>query len=442
MIGHYENMNNPNHESSGLIGRFIEESLEYYSTGLIETIKEKILDENSTPLVFDHRELFSKVQTKFSFLFDYLGNEIEEVPFLVRQSAEWLQDSYIVQLSDAKRSFEMSLAKEVVNLDSLGETFRALLKDTADHLEEFGALAIIGSTIGGAVFIVGTIFQIVYDIFNAFITIIKYAYYGAKYAISATADLLKKGEQPAVDSNVLASLISAFDLQSFLTNDLPEIFWGTLEFAKSIADDFITNAHQYGKTTGEYINLMFQNSVSGVTSMLFDAYDHSASVAQKIWWSIKQWFNLGTMFGPIIVDIALLFCSGGVSGVVSAAAKLGKVDKIADVMRFTKVAGSTIEGLAAYRQIVSRIPTRLSEIIYKLFQQLWDAAGGALDKIKDAMRKAYEMVSDKSELPEFEEIAESVQSLYDKAEGVNFFIAIILMVFGGSINEKGEFALS
>jgi hypothetical protein len=125
--------------------------------------------------------------------------------------------------------------------------------------------------------------------------------------------------------------------------------------------------------------------------------------------------------------------------VVSAAAKLGKIDKIADLLKFTQISADAITGLTHYQKIVSKIPPRLTKLIERLFEQLWNSVGPAVEQIKDLIRAAYKTFPDKDKLPDVEVITKMVDKWYERCEILNFFIGIITLLSGESkINEKGE----
>jgi hypothetical protein len=243
--------------------------------------------------------------------------------------------------------------------------------------------AAAGAVVGSVAFTVGTVYQIIYDIVDAFVQIIKYTGAGIGYLYGAARDTLTAAATepeaalaPASDETVL-SLFSGFDVEAFLTTDLPMLIADLRTTALGIVDDFIENAHRYGEAAAEFLTRVLGQGAETTLSVLFDAYEASASVLDRMLYAVKQWFSLGTMLGPMIDDIVLMFCWGGASGVASAAAKLGKLDEIGDALAFTRRAAGAIEHLPVYERVVGLInrSPRLRTTIARLFEALWNAAG-------------------------------------------------------------------
>lgn len=391
--------------------------------------------------------LSSLQQGAFKVIEDQFTSVLNVLPSS-QDSQEWIstiikkyQDSRIVQYCEAKQRFEKVFYSELVNAKNISGVLKDIIDDYKKHEQEITELVVIGATAGTSAFVIGTIYQIFYDIISAFVTLIQYAYYGAvglaTYAYNAVAG---ESKEPAIDYAAITQFFTSFDLEGFLTNDLPELADGVIQLCYDVLDDFINNAEKYGTLVANYVTDACGGVLSGTMSLFLQPYDSNASLPSRVWWGVTQWFNLGALLGPVIVDVILFFCSGGTGGVVSATTKLGKLEKVGDALRYTKKAMTLIEDIPAFANIIKKIPTRIKTLIIKIFQQLWDATGAFADKFKDLIIQAYKAANN-SALPSMEEIALRIDDAYDTAEGINFFIAICLMFFGGSINEEGAYTI-
>jgi hypothetical protein len=288
--------------------------------------------------------IFQSITDSFKSFTNYLPDS-EYTQEWMMQLVESYKDSRTVQFSEAKERFEKALFADLTSSDNISSTLKKFIEDAKKNKQSLKDLAIGGATVGSSAFIIGTVYQIIYDIINAFVTIVKYIVYGVQVAVTKVYSAITEDTtlEPVIDKSVLTRFITEFDLSEFLTEDIPNMIEGLYEFATHLIDDFIKNAEKYGQMVGYYIREIVSGSVSGSMSLFFTPYDANASLSDRIVWSITQWFNMGTLLGPIIVDIVLLFCSGGTTGVISAASKFGKIDKIADVLKFTKYSEEVLE---------------------------------------------------------------------------------------------------
>lgn len=420
------------------------ELIDSYTDGLIEEVKANILSPGSELLKFNESQLITSIQKQLSSVLGLLPDvsKGDDLNILLQKSIETLQLSYVVQIKEANDSFNKSFEDEMWNLSNWRNTFTTFAESYWSHIEDLAVLASIGAVGGTLAFVVGTVVQIIIDIFNAFIMIIKYAYYGISYVVDRTSEAFQN-TFTAIDPKIVESMQEPFDLDRFLSEDLYEMMSSVSEMAMGIIDSYIDNAEKWGKSVASFVHYGIANSVETVTSLMFETYNYSWNVLEKMWWGVRQWYKMGQLFGPLIVDIVLLFCSGGTSGVISAASKIGKLSKVNGVskaFRFTKWMDK-LEKIDIYKDIIAKIPDRLIKLVKSLVERLWAAIGHAIDKIKGWIESAYKIAANK-DLPPLEEVLESFQKLYDRVEGVNFFIFIITMLAGGTIDSKGQMKLA
>jgi hypothetical protein len=389
------------------------------------------------------------LRAEFSWFFDYLPQTAAGEAALVEQVLAKLANSRVLKFAAARDAFLASLTGSLLDTESLGSVFSANLAALQARQRQIFDIAAAGAVVGSVAFTVGTVYQIIYDIIDAFVQIIRYAgagigylYGAAKDALIASATEPDEALAPASNETVL-SLFSGFDVEAFLTTDLPMLIADLRTTALGIVDDFIENAERYGEAVAEFLTRVLGQGAETTLNVLFDAYDESASALDRMLYAVKQWFSLGTMLGPMIVDIVLMFCSGGSSGVVSAATKLGKLDAVGDALAFTRRAAGAIERLPVYDRVVSfvnRTP-RLRTTIARLFEALWNAVGAVADRVKQLLAVLYK--APEPDWPPLEDVAVMVDTWYDRCSTVNFFAGILVMLSGSAdVDTDGNLVLA
>lgn len=422
----------------------VEDIVSQHITTIVQQAKSKILNNDSSLIKIEKNDIINLLKGELEGLlmpyYDQLN--IDELYSYISFAQNIYMLNYPLDLYLASMKFNEAFSKEFVSFDNVKKSFSGILDDFKDHYEDLGVISILSGAGGVLAFIIGTIIQIIVDIVNAFVTVVQYAYYGVEYSIKYISST-SVTEFPFVDPFLISSLIEKFDLDKFLSEDFPELIYLLKDFAFGIMKTFINEAESWGKSTARFIHYIISNSVAGTISFVFDKYDKSASIFQKIVWGYSQWYNLGTIFGPLIVDVILLFCSGGVSGIFSGVSKIGKiakVEKLSKVFRFDKYA-KILESLSIYNDIRKNIPSRLEKLIIEIFEKIWNSSGKLIDKIKDWISSSYRRSTNTNDLPHLDDVMKTFDTLYEKAEGINFFIFSLSMILGGEINSEGQIEL-
>jgi hypothetical protein len=437
---------------------------------------EKIVSDNLYHMVDE--ALSSKVATQaFDFaeqgqaMISYVTSLVEEALDSI-PTVEYLARSFWVRLNEryeyeeppegeyefdprdfeaAKREFEEQIYYTVASPENLKKIAGGMFEDLSKHSEELIVLAIAAPTIGLSYFILGTVWQIIYDIVSAIVMIAQLGYYavGGIYSY-LTAPEVNTEDWANMDEETMNSLFPSFDEEArtkFINEDLPKIIEDIRAFTRPLMADFIHQPRYYGQMVGDFIaENILANTVDGAFWLLTTPYPKNEGFFSKLWWVIKQYFNLGAMLGPIIVDIVLLFCSGGASGVFSGAAKLGKVDKVSDILRYTQRSVDAIKSASRYTQIIEMIPLRLRTKIFELFERLWMWVADIVEVIKDVFKFVNNKLPEAKRLPteNIDELARLFDKWNDRLQIAGLVAALGLLFFGPTtqINEEGKVALS
>ena len=176
-------------------------------------------------------------------------------------------------------------------------------------------------------------------------------------------------------------------------------------------------------------------AAGGMLSLFTAGYPVGEGVFTHVVYQIKQWFNIGCVLGPILVDIILLFCSGGSSGVFSLAAKAGKLGDAAKLARFATKLPKAFEATSLFRAAARKIPKALVERVSKLVHQLWaivgklsDQIGVLLKAVNDKLRRSGKAVPE----ADMTKIAARLDNWYDAAGAADVFAAVIYFLIGGT----------
>lgn len=403
---------------------------------------------NDAQLVFaDHSEqLFDLVTSHFSWFLDYLPAHDLAISFLIEQMQAYYADSRFLKMVVAHERFKQAIAESLLSKDNLSKILLGNVDSLQKNQQQIGELVIGGAFVGTTAFVIGTVYQIIFDIVNAFVQIIKYGGKGLNYAYQAISDAVTaEPEEGLIEASpsLISEIFPPFDTDKFISETLPTLLEDLYSFTTGIIDDFIGNAEKYGQMVGDYLASTLGKALSGALNFFLEKYDSNASMLQRLWYVIRQWFRAGALIGPILVDIALLFCSGGLAGPASAAAKIGKIDKLGDALKFAKVGTKTFTQLSHFQSIIKKIPRRMIKVIQELIEQLWRVVGPVLNQVKGWFAKAHKALEGRDNLPDMETVAEMIDNWYGRCATLNFFIAIVVMFTGqGEVNSKGQLTLA
>ena len=417
-----------------------------FDRSLSQAVEQEISAKEYTPL-----DLFAQQVILLADLQSSSGWFLGSLPifgfaavFFLGELAGLIDASEVVKLSNAMIEFKTALAEKLASQPNLSKIAAGFQADLDKYGQELKDLVVGGTVVGGVAFIVGTIYQVIYDIINAFVQLIIYAAQGVGYLYDlAWKKLHTPPGAPLVPASpeVVSSWFADFDVKGFINHDLPAMRDGLAAFVRSLMDDFIANAREYGAMTGDYIAGGLSGALGFSIETLFEKYDPNASVLERIAYVVRQYFNLGTALGPVLVDIILFFCSGGESTVLSAAVKLSKTEEVAAAFRFVQRGAEAIRALAHYEQITARLKgfTRLIELIQGLFERLWNAVGPAVWQVTDWIKAACEAMPSGGKKVDVEKIVKMVEHWYERCSTLNFFVGIMLLLIGTSeIDENGN----
>jgi hypothetical protein len=340
--------------------------------------------------------------------------------------------SRILDQAEANLVFQFSVVSTVLSMRGLGEIVKGNARAAQQHEQQLRDLAIGGAIIGTTCFTFGTIYGVIYDIVDTFVSVIYYTFVGIRwvfYQAKAALDAaLAEPEVPAASDETVAAWFPIFDLDTFFAEELPELYASAKEFSYRLRDDFINNAALYGEMVGEYLTSALGSTLESTLALVFDPYDPNAGYLDRIWYVVKQWFYLGSVLGPIIIDLVLTFGSGG-GGVVAAALKLGKIDKLKDVFRITKVGEGVVESFAFFKRIVAFFPDellRITKVVERVLEKVWAAIGPIRDQLMTVLTKLQQSTPD----VDVAWWATQIDEMYDRASTINFLVGIFLLVTG------------
>ena len=380
------------HSIDELIHEFF--SVENYG-GLVKSIKGIVLNQGSKPDLFGFAKKGQEKIDEIINFFESMASYLPSIDFLLDFFWESFDamiatnqevHDFLRKLFHAKNRFEKAMYKsggtEIYN-QLFGPKGKQMLDDSGKHIE----LMIGGGLFGTIPFLFGTIYQIIYDIVNLITNLCWYAYWGTAGALSwlFKPDETKKKDMVKADESLLEMFTFNFDLNE-LPQTLSKIFGKMASLIKLALDNFIENAKEYGKTAGKIMGELITTMASGTLSLMTSGYPKKPTLWNRFTYIIKQWFSIGCILGPILVDIILLFCSGGVSGIFSAASKLGKLDKVGDVMkygfRFYTKTKKIIASSGFYKKFDALIPKALKDLLQNLLEQLWAITSSLPDFFK------------------------------------------------------------
>ncbi|GAA6142504.1 hypothetical protein [Hydrogenophaga sp. 5NK40-0174] len=383
--------------------------------------------------------LLGKIDKAFKLLPD-VGWVFEH---FMAKLAQWYASSDLIALMKANQIFKQEVAATVLSKDTLADVFGSTYATFNCNQQQIGDLAVGGAVVGGTAFVVGTVYGIIYDIVSTFVMIIKYSFAGIKWVfkqgLNAASSAMAPQDMAPVSDETVQSWFPSFDLKTFFQQDLPEMCKLLVDLARKVIDDFKLHAAEYGQLVGQYMGKAMGGALQGTLKLMFDAYDASASLLERVWYVIKQWFRIGSVLGPLVVDIILMFCTAGTGTVLSAAAKLSKVEKLGDAMRFLKLSRKAVESLGVYKRMATMIPQRLVKLVQTVIQKVWNAVGAVKDQVSDALRLAFGSKVDAPDGDDVRWLLELVDVWYQRCSTLNFFIAVILLITGGStVDQKGQ----
>ena len=348
------------------------------------------------------------------------------------------------RISKAKSDFESnlvaSMGKESIEL-IFGKEGKKLLSPGKKYVE----MMIGGGLFGAIPFLIGTIYQIIFDIINLIINLL---WYGYKASESLLKWLLKKPESTdedkiVADNSLVELFTMGFSLESLIKEDLPAVIKSTVSMAVRLINNFLDNAAEYGTWVGKMIAKGAIKVGQGLLNLITKSYPKKPTLIKRFIWIIKQWFNIGCLLGPLLVDIILMFCSGGLTGVFSAAVKLGKADKVYDGIRFLKSSKKLIESSDFLLKLKKYIPNSLATKLDDILIKVWAVMGKIQDQIKIIIKATVDMMPKGKKLNDQQmmALANKIDNWYGIASIIDLFAALIFILIGGEntkVNPKGK----
>ncbi len=386
--------------------------------------------------------LFGKVVSylpAMDFLFEFFWKQFNKNLEMHQQTYEFLK-----RFSKAKSEFDQAMsvsAGETIYKEVMGPTGDKILGDAARHAE----LLVGGGLFGTIPFLVGTIYQIIYDIINLVINLCWYAFWAASGIVQW---MFAKKETPekemiAADESLLSLFTMDFDLEK-IPGMLVDFSKEMSKMLSAAIESFIAHAAEYGEKVGKMLGSGIVSIGSGVLSLITSGYPKKPTLWNRFVYIVRQWFNIGCILGPLMVDIILMFCSGGISGIFSGAAKLGKLDKVGDAFRFFYKTKELIESLTFFEKMKGLVHPRLIQIGEKIVRQLWSITRSLQSQMKALLHAANEalgLTSKPLAKTEIDAIARKIDLFYDIASVVDLFAALLYFLIGGkeaNVNPKGK----
>lgn len=331
----------------------------------------------------------------------------------------------------ARETFDDALRR------AAGETLWKEIADGLDVVTQAKAGRLVELGIGGAMigqlpFLVGTIYQIVADILTTVIGLFRYGFYALRGAASYLVDVVRTPAADAVGPapELLSALFGDFNVETFLSRDVPALLSGLAEFGAELLESFLTNAETYGRTVGRFLADGLVMLGDGALSLMSSGYPSGGSLVERIWWNVRQWFNIGTLLGPIIVDVVLMFCSGGTTGVFSAAAKLGKLGKAGEAFRFVRRGAGILDAAGFVTKLPFKVPAVLRDILSRLLHQAWAIASKVSDTLTTLLAAANAKLGGVAAAADVEAIGRRLDALYDVAGVGHLVLSLSFMVIG------------
>ena len=366
--------------------------------------------------------------------------------------AEELQNNYessrFVEQAAAILQFQLALADSVLSMKGVSTVVQqnaAAIRANQDQLRD---LALAAGNVGGTAFLAGTTWGVLYDLGDTLVTLVYYSFVGMRWvfhqqkaALELAFGAVESLGPPDVATDALAAdeTVAAWfppiDLEALLTEELPALYRQVKAMCLALRDDFIANAAEWGRMAGEYLVTLAGEGVNAALAAALDPYPADAGVMARIWYTVQQWFYVGSVLGPILVDIVLTFCTGGAEGVVSAALKLGKFGDLKTFFRVGETGTDAVRKLALFAYVERLVPDHLGQIagvLRRILEQAWHAVGPLTDQLLG-------IVGDlKASLPavDLEWWASAIDQLYNWASSLNLLVGTFLLISGTAETDK------
>jgi hypothetical protein len=359
-----------------------------------------------------------------------------------------LADSDAIKFVVALQKFEAAYYGRLLSIESLSDVVRDNFQGVLDNQQRVFDQLSAGAFLMPAAFAAGTVYQIVYDILNVFYMVIKYSFHGLAHfferAVESVTSSEEKYEGPSASSSAIEELFAGFDVAdaaAFLEDDAPELLVALQGIVSELISKFSENATSYGEAAADYTADLLGKTASTGIDLLYEPYDPEATLLERAWNVAKQSFRLGTIFGPLTVDLALMFGTGGASTPITAVVKLGKIDDIADAMRFATRAPRVLANTKAAKAVKAIIDNdkykSFSVTAQRIVSRLAAAVQGPRERILDAI----ESLQTAGKLPttfDKDEMARALELAYETCSTVDLFVSVFLMMSSTSkINTDG-----
>ena len=390
----------------------------------------------------DHPELSDLAEQLFDKTIGEYGWLIEKFSLIGFAVVHWNEVlsgyshlfSLFIKLNEADKEFSKGVDSVTKDHNRVSETLERFQEDFSKHRPMMEDLADY-SFLGGMAFFVGTLVQIVLDIINAIVMLVKFFWYGFTYSASSLFKIFSAPSNEQffnLSSDFLSLFYTEVDLDE-LVEDTEEMIRQIIEFGYRLSNSFIENATEYGKAYGEFLMLVADNPFTLGSALVFEEHKASFTPSERLWWAIEQYFNLGRWFGPMIADFITMFFGG--SGVISAASKVGKFDALSDVLRLGKYTTEKIQSLSkltVVTKLLKLVPQKLGKLVTKWMEIIQEWVTPIVDRVMGLARK----LPDPPNAKELEEIGETLQDAYDTLELYNFLVFIALISGLVGISDK------
>ena len=351
----------------------------------------------------------------------------------------------IVRQAQATLRFQEGVLTAVLSMDGIDGALRANVRTALARQDQLRDLVVGGGVVGGTTFALGTVYGVLHDLCDTLVQVIRYTFAGMRWvfhqgkaalasAIGGEGRLPPGEEGPAASDAVVASWFPAVDLDAFLQSELPELCGAVRELCLAVREDFIANAHAWGTMVGEYLWSAMGSGLQTTLDLLCEPWDAAAGCLERIAYVVRQWFHLGAVLGPILVDIVLTFCTAGTGGVVAGALKLGKVTRAGEAVRFFRVGEHGLDAvrglkLFAHVQRVAPAPlARVASVLARVLGQVWSAIG----PLRGQLTTVLETLKSRSPEIDLDAWAATIDRLYDWASSLEVLVGALLMLTGGA----------
>ena len=182
---------------------------------IITQLSEQFRARTFSPLVLN-KEMF------FSGLNAYYSGEVSTLPDYYSPEAgpkfiAALKKTDVQKMLHFKQNFESAFYKELSGSSKVSSALEQFLDSMKEHEEELEYLAGVSVFAGGAAFLAGTVFQIVYDFINTVISLLSFAGNALWYVGDKAYTAIAGTDEPrlSVDVSILKELIQEIDLEKF-----------------------------------------------------------------------------------------------------------------------------------------------------------------------------------------------------------------------------------